>query len=67
VAITCSLLLRDEAPGDWRFPKSLLLTKYHSGQQIKKDKMGGICGMYGDRKGAHRALVEKPQRKRPLA
>ena len=25
----------------------LLLTKYHSGEKIKKDEMGGECGTYG--------------------
>jgi len=47
VALTCCLLLRDEAPGDWRVPKSVLLTKYYSGDQIKKNEIGGTCSMYG--------------------
>jgi len=47
VALTCTLLLRDEAPGEWGVPKSLLLTIYYSGDQIKKDEIGGACAMYG--------------------
>jgi hypothetical protein len=26
---------------------SVLLTKYHSGDQVKKTEMGRTCGMYG--------------------
>ena len=36
---------RDEVRGEWRtrtFP-----TKYYSGDQIKKNEMGGACGTYG--------------------
>jgi hypothetical protein len=27
--------------------RSVLLTKHHSGDQIKKTEMGGACGTYG--------------------
>jgi hypothetical protein len=27
--------------------KSLLLTKYYSGSQIKNNEMGGVCESYG--------------------
>jgi hypothetical protein len=28
--------------------------------------MGGLCSAYGERRGAYRGLVEKPEVKRPL-
>ena len=28
--------------------------------------MGGVCSMYGERRGAYRAMVGKPEGKRPL-
>jgi hypothetical protein len=43
-----------------------LLTKYYSDDQIKKNEMGRARGMYGDRRGAYRVLVERPEGKRPL-
>ena len=30
------------------------LHSYHSGDQIKKNEMGGACGTMGDRRGAYR-------------
>jgi hypothetical protein len=30
------------------------VTKYHSGEQIKKNEMGGTCSTYGDRRCAYR-------------
>jgi hypothetical protein len=44
----------------------LPLTKYYSGHQIEKNEMGGVCSPYGERIGAYRVLVVKPERKRPL-
>ena len=41
---------------------SVLLTKYYSGDQMKKNKMGGACSTYG----GEESLVRKPVRKRPL-
>jgi hypothetical protein len=35
---------------------SLLLTRYHSGDQMRENLMGGACGMYGDRRGAYRVF-----------
>jgi hypothetical protein len=35
------------------------------GDEIKKNEMGGACGM-GDRKGAYRILVGRPEGRRPL-
>jgi hypothetical protein len=34
--------------------------------KIEKIEMGGACSTYGERKGAHRVLVRKPEGKRPL-
>jgi len=31
-----------------------------------KNEMGWACGMYGERKGAYRVLMGKPEGKRPL-
>ena len=36
------------------------------GEQIKKNEMGGACSMYGERRGAYRVLVIKPEGNRPL-
>jgi hypothetical protein len=42
------------------------LTKYHSGDEVKKTEMGRTCGTYGGEESAFRALVEKPEGRRPL-
>ena len=39
----------------------MFLSKYHSGEQVKKQEMGRTCGTYGEKRGAYRALVEKPE------
>jgi hypothetical protein len=36
------------------------------GDLIKKTEKGRACGTYGKRRGAYRALVEKPEGSRPL-
>ena len=36
------------------------------GDQIEKNKMGGACSTYGERRGVYRLLVGKPEGKRPL-
>jgi len=41
------------------------LTQYFLGDQIEKNEMGGSCSTYEGR-GTYRALVGKPERKRPL-
>jgi hypothetical protein len=38
---------RDEVTGEWRRCLCSVLTKYHSGDQIKKTEMGGACSRYG--------------------
>jgi len=42
---------RDEVTGDWRTPHDeelydVFLTKYYSGDQIRKNWMGGGCSRY---------------------
>ena len=43
-----------------------LLTKYYSGDQIKKNEMGGACSTYIGEKVACMGLVRKPEGNRPL-
>jgi hypothetical protein len=31
-----------------------------------KNEIGGACGMYGERRGAYRVVVGKPEVKKPL-
>jgi hypothetical protein len=45
---------------------SVLLIKYYWGDQIKKSEMGGACGAYGERRGACRVLMGKPEGMRKL-
>jgi len=40
---------------------SVLLTKYFSGNQIKKNEIGKACG-----RGAYKVLVGRPEGKRPF-
>ena len=42
------------------------LTKYHSGDQIKKTRRAGHVACMGDRRGAYRVLVRRPEGRRPL-
>jgi hypothetical protein len=42
---------------------SVLLTKYHSGDQVKKTDVGRTCSMYG---GEERCIQEKLEERRPL-
>jgi hypothetical protein len=42
--------------------RSLMITKYHSGDQIEKHEMGGACSTYGERRDVYRVLVRKPSR-----
>jgi hypothetical protein len=45
---------------------SSLLTKYYTGDQIKKNEMGWASGMYGTQRGAYRVLVGRPEVNRLL-
>ena len=42
-----------------------ILHQYHSADQIKTE-IGGARSMYGERRGAYRVSMGKPERKRPL-
>ena len=44
----------------------VFLIKYNSGDQIKRTDMGRACNTYGERIGAYRVLVGKPEGRRPL-
>jgi hypothetical protein len=41
--------------------RSVLSTRYHSGDEIKQTEMGRTCSTYGERKRAYRVLVGKPE------
>jgi hypothetical protein len=47
-------------------PKSGEVTKQHLGDQVKKTEMSRTYSTYGERRGAYRVLVEKPEGRRPL-
>ena len=40
--------------------------QYFSGDQIKKNEVGGACSSYVERRGVYRLLVGKPEGKRQL-
>jgi len=45
----------------------VLLTRYYSGDQIKKNEMDGtFIARMGERRGAYSVLVAKPEGKKPL-
>ena len=55
-------LKMDEVTGEWRRVLcSVLLTRYHSGDQVKKTEMGRTCSTYGQRTDAYWVLVGKPE------
>jgi hypothetical protein len=40
---------RDEVTGEWRrLHNDILLTKHHSGDQVKRNEKGRTCSMYGE-------------------
>ena len=44
----------------------MFLGKYCSGEQIKKNVMGGVCSKYGERRDVYSVLVGQYEGKRPL-
>jgi hypothetical protein len=46
--------------------KSELLCQYCTGDQIKKNEVGGACSTYGNGRGVYRVLMGKTVGKRPL-
>jgi hypothetical protein len=58
---------RDEITGEWRrIHDEELHTKYCSGDQVKKGKIGGDRNTCGERKGAYRDFVGRNLRERSL-
>jgi hypothetical protein len=45
---------------------SVLIAKYYSGNQIEKNEMGGACSTMGEKSGAYRILVGRPEGRRSL-
>ena len=40
---------------------TVLITKYYSGDQIKKNEVGGTCSTMGNGRGSYRVLVGRPE------
>jgi len=38
--------------------KTLSITKYYSGDRIKKNEMGGACSAYGEERGSYSSVGE---------
>jgi hypothetical protein len=55
--------------GEDYITKSFMLctSHYHSGDQVNKSEIGRTCSTYGERRNAYKALVGKPEGRRPLA
>jgi len=63
---------RDEVTREWLKVRNEELNNLYcslnivSGDQIKKNEIGGACKTHGERRCAHRVLVENPEGKKPL-
>jgi hypothetical protein len=55
----------DEITGEWRRLHNEKLVYLHSGDKIK-NQMSRACSTYGERRGACRASVRKPEGRRPV-
>jgi len=44
----------------------VLITKYCVGDETKKNEMVEVRGMFGDKTGSYRVLVQKPEAKRTV-
>ena len=52
---------------EWRFQNEKLqglYSNYYSGEQIRKNEMGRICDYMGEKRGAYRVLMGRPEGKR---
>jgi len=45
---------------------TVLLTKYHLGDQMEKNEIGRAYNMHGERRSVYRVLVGKPEGRRSL-
>jgi hypothetical protein len=54
--------IREQRSGQNYIMRSLMITKYHSGDQIEKHKVGGARSTNRERRGVYRVLVGKPDR-----
>jgi hypothetical protein len=43
-----------------------VLTKYHPGDQIRKNEVGGACGTRGNKRVAYRVLMESSDKMKPF-
>jgi len=47
----------EEESGENYIMRSLMISKYHSGDQTERYEMGGTSSTYGERRGVYRILV----------
>jgi len=60
---------RDEVTEEWRKLHKVELndlTQYCLGDKIQKDEVGGVCSLYGERRGLYGVLMGKRAGNRPF-